>query len=75
MTYEVWYRAGASLHWWKSQWIFTKEQTGDAQMVASAIEAALKQVGFLFAQAEVRPVLPSKESVLASLGYDPYAAE
>lgn len=50
--YEVWYRAGAGLHWWKLP--HTDEDGFTARAEASAIEAALKQVGFNFPQAEVR---------------------
>jgi hypothetical protein len=52
MTYEVWYRAGHSLHWWKLP--NTVADADLADYMAYAIEAALKQVGFPFAQAEVR---------------------
>jgi hypothetical protein len=52
-TYEVWYRAGASLHWWKLPNVYGK---GHSETAAKAIELALKQVGFPFAQAEARLV-------------------
>jgi hypothetical protein len=56
MTYEVWYRAGHSLHWWK----LPEDDSGlersalHCMSLAQSIEQALKQVGFPFAQAEVR---------------------
>jgi hypothetical protein len=52
MTYEVWYRAGVSLHWWKLPNASIDADLAD--YMAYAIEAALKQVGYSFAQAEVR---------------------
>jgi hypothetical protein len=70
MTYEVWYRAGHSLHWWKLPTAYTVD--GVAEDVAEAVQTALKQVGFPFAQAEVRLVQQDKtsESEVAELWGD-----
>jgi hypothetical protein len=60
MTYAVWYRASVTGHWFK---LPGNGDIYECRKIVWAVEAALKQVGNTWAQAEVREEAPDPEAL------------